>query len=123
MGGGPGTVDLAAAVCNAGGLGAIAGAYLTPAQLRGEIARLRARTDVAFNVNLFAGGYHREPGRDAAPILGVLKDVHEKLGIAPPQLPDVPPDPFDAQLDVVLEAKPAVFSFTSASPATARCAG
>ncbi|HKO58887.1 MAG TPA: nitronate monooxygenase [Thermoanaerobaculia bacterium] len=116
MGGGPGTVELAAAVCNAGGLGAFAGAYLTPAQLRVEIARLRVLTDRPFNVNLFAGGYHREPGRDPAPILRVMEEVHQALRIAPPELPEIPPDPFEEQLRVVLDAKPAVFSFTFGVP-------
>jgi nitronate monooxygenase len=119
MGGGPGTVELAAAVCNAGGLGAIAGGYLTPSQLAAEIASLRALTDAPFNVNLFAGGYHREPGRDPAPIMRVMSEVHAALGIAPPKLPDVPPDPFEEQLEVVLDAKPAVFSFTFGIPGAA----
>lgn len=119
MGGGPGTAELAAAVCNAGGLGAIAGGYLTPAQLAVEIARLRDLTNAPFNVNLFAGGYHREPGRDPAPILRVMGEVHEALRIEPPKLPDIPPDPFDEQLEVILEMKPAVFSFTFGIPSEA----
>lgn len=116
MGGGPGTAELAAAVCNAGGLGAIAGGYLTPAQLAADIAKLRELTDRPFNVNLFAGGYHREAGRDAAPILRVMGEVHEALRIEPPKLPEIPKDPFDEQLEVILDLKPAVFSFTFGIP-------
>ncbi|HEV7922526.1 MAG TPA: nitronate monooxygenase [Thermoanaerobaculia bacterium] len=116
MGGGPGTVELAAAVCNAGGLGAIAAGYLTPAQLAAEVASLRELTDAPFNVNLFAGGYHRETGKDPQPILDVMAEIHEALHIEPPTLPDIPKDPFEEQLEVVLEMKPAVFSFTFGIP-------
>ena len=52
MTGGPGTPQLAAAVANAGGLGALAGGYLQPEALRQSIAELRALTDRPFLVNL-----------------------------------------------------------------------
>ena len=53
LGGGPNTPALAAAVCNAGGLGSLAGGYLTPDQIRGEIRTLRSLTSAPFAVNLF----------------------------------------------------------------------
>lgn len=45
---------LTAAVSNAGGLGVIGGATLTPEQLRGEIRKTRALTDKPFAVDLLA---------------------------------------------------------------------
>ena len=117
MGGGPGTPELAAAVSNAGGLGSLAGAYLTPDQIREEIRRLRALSDAPFAVNLFAGGYHERTDADPAPILSLLADVHRELGIAPPSLPHVPPDPFREQLAAVIESGAPVFSFTFGIPA------
>ena len=42
MAGGPGTPELAAAVTNAGGLGSLGCAYLSPDQIREEIRRTRA---------------------------------------------------------------------------------
>ena len=60
MAGGPSTPELAAAVANAGGLGFLAGAYLTPAQLRDEVRRTRELTNKPFGVNLFAGGYEMD---------------------------------------------------------------
>src|ERR1051325_4187258 len=81
MGGGPGTPELAAAVSNAGGLGSLAGAYLTPDQIAAEIRRLRALSDGPFAVSLFAGGYHERTDADPAPILGLLTEVHRELGI------------------------------------------
>src|SRR5215218_158884 len=115
MGGGPSTPALVAAVSNAGGLGSVAGAYLPPGQLADEIRRVRALTDRPFAVNLFAGGYHTELG-DPQPMLTLLRPVHERLGLPAPTVISVPPDPFPAQLDVVLAARPAAFSFTFGIP-------
>nr|WP_275941225.1 nitronate monooxygenase [Planosporangium flavigriseum] len=54
MAGGPSTPALAAAVSNAGGLGFLAGAYLSPERLAADIASVRRLTDQPFGVNLFA---------------------------------------------------------------------
>src|SRR5882672_3506662 len=54
MAGGPSTVELAAAVSEAGGLGSIAGAILAPDELRSEIRAVRERTRRPFAVNVFA---------------------------------------------------------------------
>jgi nitronate monooxygenase len=54
MGGGPSTPALAAAVSNAGGLGFLAGAYLSPERLVADVAEVRRLTDRPFGVNVFA---------------------------------------------------------------------
>lgn len=54
---------LAAAVCQAGGLGSLPGAMLTPGALHGELAALSAATDRPCNVNFFC---HTPPVPDAA---------------------------------------------------------
>jgi nitronate monooxygenase len=51
---------LAAAVSAAGALGSIAGATISPDELRAEIREVRAATDRPFAVNLFAPPYLRE---------------------------------------------------------------
>lgn len=53
MAGGPSTVELAAAVSGAGGLGFLAAGYKLPQMLADEIDRLRARTAGPFGVNVF----------------------------------------------------------------------
>src|SRR5438477_5791375 len=116
MGGGPSTPELVAAVSNAGGLGSLAAAYLTPDQTIAAIRRVRALTARPFSVNLFAGGYSRDAQSDAGPMLSLLAEVHAGLGLAPPTLPELPPDPFPDQLAAVLEAQPPVFSFTFGIP-------
>jgi nitronate monooxygenase len=116
MGGGPSTPDLVAAVSNAGGLGSLGAAYLTPDQITDAIRRIRTLSSGPFNVNLFAGGWSTNQDFDAGPILALLAEAHEKLGIPPPIAPVATPDPFPAQLEVVLDARPPIFSFTFGIP-------
>jgi nitronate monooxygenase len=116
MAGGPSTPELIAAVSNAGALGSLGSAYSTPEQIAADIEKIRALTDKPFNVNLFAGGYTPESQVDAAPMLALLAEIHEALRIPPPKLPPWPINPFEKQLEAVLEARPAVFSFTLGIP-------
>ncbi len=117
MGGGPSTPELVAAVSNAGGLGILGSPYMAPEQITDAIRRIRALTDRPFGVNLFAGGWTQPRDVDAAPMLALLAEAHARLGIAAPELPVVPPDPFPSQLEAVIEARPAVFTFTFGIPA------
>jgi nitronate monooxygenase len=116
MAGGPTTPELVAAVSNAGGLGSLGAAYLTPSQITEAIRQIRLLTDQPFNVNLFAGGYEARPHADAGPMLAVLAEVHEELGLPPPVLAEPAIDPFPEQFEAVLQARPAVFSFTFGMP-------
>ena len=53
MAGGPGTPALAAAVSNAGGLGFLAGGYISAERLANDIVAARAKTTGPIGVNLF----------------------------------------------------------------------
>jgi nitronate monooxygenase len=55
-------------------------------------------------------------------MLALLSEVHAQLGIPAPDLPKVPPDPFDQQFEAVIEARPAAFSFTFGIPGPAAMA-
>jgi nitronate monooxygenase len=116
MAGGATTPALVAAVCNAGALGSLGAGYLRPDQIASDIETIRSFTDRPFNVNLFAGGYAPESPVDTAPMLAVLSEIHAALGLPAPVRPAWPHNPFDEQLEVVLEARPAVFSFTFGIP-------
>jgi nitronate monooxygenase len=116
MAGGTTTPELVAAVSNAGALGSLGAAYLTPAQILETIAEVRRRTDRPFNVNLFVGGIESAEGRDPAPLLEVLARYHAELGLPAPVPPAPAGDPFEAQLEAVLQARPPVFSFTFGIP-------
>lgn len=108
--------ELTAAVSNAGGLGSLGCAYMTPEQIAETIRKTRSLTTRPFAVNLFAGGWQTENTGDPAPMLDVMSHIHETLGLPPPKAPTVPEDPFPAQLDAVLKEKPPVFSFTFGMP-------
>jgi nitronate monooxygenase len=112
MAGSGGTPELAAAVSNAGGLGAWGGAYAKPDEIAAAIRRIRQLTSRPFNINLFAGGYESDRKVDPQPMLEIMRQAHARLGLPPPVLPPVPANPFDEQFAAVLEERPPVFSFT-----------
>jgi nitronate monooxygenase len=104
---------LAAAVCNAGGLGAVPAAMLTPTQLRAELQALQAVTRGAYNVNFFC---HRTPEPDAARLAQwhqALAPYYREMGIDPADMPvGAGRVPFGEEAAQVLEVfKPAVVSF------------
>ena len=113
--GGVSSPDLVAAVSNAGGLGSVAAAYLSPPQIEREIGEVRARTDKPFGVNLFT--VDSAPlDRDPAPMLAHLNVYHRELGIPPATLPPKPAERFAEQVETVLALKVPVFSFTFGIP-------
>lgn len=116
MAGGPSTPELVAAVANAGGLGSIAAAYLTPEQIEEEFRGVRALTSKPVAVNLFAGGRDHIGDYDPKPMIELLTEIHASLGLPAPVAPEPKPDPFPAQLEAVLAARPEVFSFTFGIP-------
>src|SRR5690606_35260248 len=110
---------LAAAVCQAGGLGALPAALLAPEALDAELTALRALTDQPFNVNFFA---HTPPAPDAAKEQhwrGLLAPFYAEFGVDPASIPGGPGrQPFSAAMAEVIERhRPAVVSFHFGLPA------
>jgi nitronate monooxygenase len=104
---------LAIAVSNAGGLGSLPAAMLTPDGLRDEIAAVTAGTSKPYNVNFFC---HTPPRPDAdreARWRDILAPYYRELGIDPPRLPPGPARaPFDHDTaDVLAQFRPPVVSF------------
>jgi nitronate monooxygenase len=122
MAGAGGTPELAAAVSNAGGLGAWGGAYAKPEDIVATIRQMRSLTSRPFNINLFAGGYGGDHAIDPQPMLDLVGEAHAALDLPPPILPQVPRDPFAEQLQAVIEERPPVFSFTFGMPSAAQIA-
>lgn len=116
LGGGPSTPELVAAVSNAGGLGSLGAAYLTPDQITAAVQKIRSLTEKSFQVNLFAGGWDENAHTDARPMLELLAEIHQTLGLPPPTPPLPKPDPFPEQLEAVLDSRPPIFSFTFGVP-------
>jgi len=112
MAGGPSTPELAAAVSNAGGLGAIGVEYLSVDQTREAIRRTRELTDKPIHVNLFVPASQSTGASDADAMLRILEPIHRDLGIAPPVSPLPSPSAFEERFAAVLEARPEVFSST-----------
>jgi nitronate monooxygenase len=112
MAGGGDTADLVAAVCNAGAIGFIGAAYLTPEQIieRGEA--VRARTSRPFGINLFAPlPAPSADESDIAKAVSAITPYFEELGLAAPVAPKLPKSSFDDQLAACLRTGARVFSF------------
>lgn len=112
LGGESAGAALVAAVSNAGGLGILGAAYMTPARIGEVLAEIRALTDRPFGVNLFCPqDWKRDAAREEA-FVQHLAACHAELGMPAPQVPERFEEDFDAQLAVVLKEAPAVFTFT-----------
>lgn len=110
---------LAIAVCTAGGMGSLPCAMLSAAQIRAEVAAIRAATDRPFNLNFFC---HPPPEPDAAVEAAWrarLAPYYAEFGIDPANLvPGPARQPFTAESAALVEAlRPAVVSFHFGLPA------
>ena len=111
--------ELAAAVSDAGGLGALACALLDAARIRTEVAAIRARTGRPLNLNFFCHAQPApDPGRDAV-WRDALAGAYRDLGLEPGATVAGPVRrPFDAEmLALVGELRPEVVSFHFGLPA------
>jgi nitronate monooxygenase len=120
FGGGLSSVALAAAVSNAGGLGSFGAHHLPPTQIGEVIRELKTATARPFNINLWVSRHdagaevmtaaHQEQG------MRQFGEVYARLGVEEPPLE--PPDDFrfEQQAEVILEMRPAVFSFVFGIP-------
>lgn len=112
---------LAIAVSNAGGLGSLPAAMLSPEALQKELQALRDGTDKPFNLNFFA---HTPPPADEAREArwrDRLGAYYAEFGIDAAQIKPGPGrQPFTAEIaDLVEPFKPAVMSFHFGLPSTA----
>ena len=104
--------SLVAAVSNAGGLGFLGAAYMSPEQIASECNAIRALTDRPFGLNLFAPTEISDSPGDVDAAMACIARFHRELGLEPPTKPAVPKHSFDDQLDAALEGGMSVFSFT-----------
>ena len=110
---GLGTVELAAAVCRAGGLGSLGCAAMPPETARQAIRQLRALTSKPVNVNFFCHCQAlADPGRNDAwreRLAPYYREFEIDPSLPPPRM-ELPP--FGAAMcAVVEEARPEVVSF------------
>src|SRR5262245_14647495 len=118
--GGPSTAELAAAGTNAGGLGFVAAGYLTADVFAERIVAARKLTSGPLGVNLFvpqpSAGTRADIDRYAAAVASEAE--HYGVALGEPRYSD---DDWSAKLDVVLNLRPDVASFTFGLPTTGEC--
>jgi len=109
---------MAIGVCNAGGMGSLPCAMLTPDGIANEIGAIRAHAQGPFNVNFFC---HTQPQPDAERERRwrtLLSPYYAELGLEPPGTAGPVRTPFDAAAAAVLEQlKPPIVSFHFGLPA------
>ena len=110
--------ELAAEVCNAGGLGVLAGLLVGPDALRAAIDEIRSRTDRPFGVNLLLLPeiWDPQPADQLdtdliARVHAVADRIRHDVGLEPlTEPPPTIPQLVDAALDVIVEERVPVFS-------------
>src|SRR5262245_48427011 len=109
---------LAIAVCNAGGLGSLPCALLSPDAMRGELTAIKKHTTKPFNVNFFC---HASPAHSLereALWRSTFAPYYRAFGIDPDTTPALPGRaPFDDDtVDLLAEFAPSVVSFQFGLP-------
>lgn len=112
---------LAIAVSNAGGLGSLPGAMLTPEVLRAELAEIRLKTSRPFNVNFFCHTPPKpNPDRERA-WRSALAPYYQEFAVDPGAMVKGPVRaPFDqTAAEMLSHFKPPVVSFHFGLPSSA----
>ena len=115
MAGGPSTPELAAAGSNAGGLGFLAAGYLTADALADRITAARTLSSEPIGVNLFAPQPSVATPEQIRAYATALAGEAQRygVGLGDPRYDD---DGWAVKLEVVLELRPEVVSFTFGLP-------
>jgi nitronate monooxygenase len=114
------TPTLAAAVSEAGGLGALGSATLPVDELRRQTAEIRERTGRPFQLNFFCHEPPELTGDLATRAREYFAPLYDELGLGDPPEPSAPAVHFDdARLEALLELRPPVVSFQFGLPAPA----
>jgi len=120
FGGGLSTIQLTAAVSNAGGMGSFGAHHLSPIHIKETIAAIKRQTSKPFALNLWIplpgeSELRLNPAEFAAN-LRRLEPFYDALGLPDPDFPETFHQRFEDQIDALLEARPPVFSFVFGIP-------
>lgn len=115
------TPELAVAVTKAGGLGSLACALLSPAQIHDAWASMRKKTTGSINLNFFCHELREDNVIQQKNWKNRLLPYYKEFGINPDTIADTPVRmPFDENFcDVIEETKPPIVSFHFGLPTTA----
>jgi nitronate monooxygenase len=115
FGGNLSTVELTAAVSNAGGLGGYGAYTMSPQEIYEVDKQLKVATDKPYNINLWVSDHDIPEGgltdEKFAKTIEQYKPYFEEVGIPLPEKPAPFQSRFENQLQVILDIKPKVFSF------------
>jgi nitronate monooxygenase len=120
MAGGPSTPELAAAGTNAGGLGFVAAGYLTAEAFAERLAAARALAEGPIGANLFVPQPSAGTPEGIERYAKALAPEAERYGaqLGEPRFDD---DHWAAKIEVLLDARPDVASFTFGVPSAEEC--
>lgn len=119
FGSGISSVDLVASACNSGALGSFGVHHLDAQGIRNVALDIRARTDRPFALNLWIpmqGEASEVTEDDFQAALAPLKSIYAELDQLLPQRPRRLLPRYEEQIEALLEARPAVFSFVYGVP-------
>jgi nitronate monooxygenase len=112
LAGGGDTPELVAAVSNAGGLGFVGAAYLSPVQIAEVAHAVKSKTTRPFGINLFAPSAPATSSISPDIALQRVAPYFAELGLPAPSLPSGPAFTFSDQLAAAMETGVSAFSFT-----------
>jgi nitronate monooxygenase len=106
------TVDLVAAVCEAGALGGFGHAYTEPEVMRDDAHGVRTRSRRPFGINLFAAPTPDEPPvEEQREAIEAMRGYLEHLGVPVPERVPPPYAPDRArQIEAIFDIRPAVLT-------------
>src|SRR5690606_20539580 len=115
--GGLSSVELTAAVSNAGGLGAYGLYGYDGARIRATAAAVRAATDRPFALNIWLPtGDEVVPGPQHTVFAEALQPFYEAVGAEVPARPDAYLPSLDEQIEAIWDAAPAALSVVYGVP-------
>jgi nitronate monooxygenase len=114
LAGGPSTPELAAAVASNGGVGFLAGGYLSAVELSDRIRRVRSLTEGTVGVNLFVPGGPSDPTSYASYVERLRGWTQARgLSLGEPRYDD---DDWEAKIELLVRERLPVTSFTFGCP-------
>lgn len=116
MAGGATTPELVAAVSNTGGLGSLGAGYMPANEIKTTIKKIKSLTNKPFAVNLFIPEKHHANNEQIKQARKTAQTCCPELNfnissIKPPYAPS-----FEEQMNVIVEEKVPIFSFTFGIP-------
>lgn len=122
FGGGLSSVDLLTVVSEAGGLGSFGVHHLDAEGIARTAREIRARTERSFALNLWIPLEPRDdPTKDSdafAAAIDVMRPYFKELGVPVPGKPERFGPRYEDQVEALIEARPAVFSFVYGIPSS-----